>query len=116
MPDRVIGIAVLEVAKTPHKLHVLCHRDGKTPLREVIDVYPAGTLKPCDPAWAISVQGNTLHVTPSLHVRVQAGLPESQEWTTWFHNEGAWDVEFVVYPADEGAWSYFRKINGLEHE
>lgn len=116
MADRVIGIAILETASSPQKLHVLCGREGKHSLREIIEVYPAGSPKPCEPAWAYRIEGETLHVTPSLHIRVQANLPESEEWTTWFHNDGNWSVPFRAWPQTEGAWSEFRRVNGLERE
>lgn len=116
MSDRVSGIAILQTAGTAQKLHALCERDGKAPLREIIDVYEKGTPKPCDPAWEYQKDGNILHVTPSLHIRVQAHLPESQEWTTWFHNDGSWSVPFLEWPKEDGAWREFRRVNRLDRE
>jgi hypothetical protein len=71
MGDRIVGIAILKTGVLPHTLWVRCHRDRlpNNDFTEDLPVYPKGTTKPCDPAWAYEIRGNMIHVTPSVHVR-----------------------------------------------
>ena len=89
--DEIIGIAILTRTK-PQELIVLCRKaDGKTFL-ESLPAYAPGEGKPAEHAWQYQIVGDTLAVTPSVHVRYQ--VPPDKTWITRFHNGYSWSVKF----------------------
>ena len=112
MNDRVIGTAILDTSVTPHELFLFYKADAAKHRGETcIPVYPRGTPKPDvnhGSSWEYSVQGDILHVTPSLHIRFEWPYNAAGEfdealrgnWKTEFHNDGHWDVRFWLMSAD----------------
>lgn len=106
MSDEVIGTAVLDKTLSPQRLVVLCRTSRGTVLTEVIPVYPRGSPKPTThngAAWEYIEDGETLHITPSLHCmskRPASGTDHDVEanwiWQTDFHNGYNWDVKFQL--------------------
>jgi hypothetical protein len=97
MIDHAVGVAILDKRANPERLLVLCkpiQRDR--PMEQLIPVYPKGSPKPetyNGAAWEYSIEGDTLHITPSLHVRWQQ---PNGEWLTEFHNGFNWSVKFQL--------------------
>lgn len=125
MPDLVKGVAVLddrnpadqwlfivEVAEDPAKSKPFIGR---------IAVRPRGTPHPPDrPSWEFDVQGNLLHVTPSVRTSTTVPIEGSKEnrVVELFHNSGDWHVAFVRWSQvpeedrmDAGRNSYCHRIN-----
>lgn len=90
--DEIVGIALLDERCTPAQLHIRCQRPGKRDHYDSIPVYTKDQPKPCEQAWCYEIQGDTLVVTPSVHIRYQ--LLPSEEWHTLFHNPYNWTVKF----------------------
>lgn len=126
MPDLIKGVAVLddrdannlwlfivEVAEDPKKSKPFI---GRIPVR------PRGTPHPPDrPSWEFDLQGEMIHVTPSVLTSTTVpieGSPENRV-VELFHNTADWTVQFVRYsakPEDDpayGAWSYCHMLNKL---
>lgn len=85
MPDRIVGVAVLD----PPYLHVCCQKESGEKNCTALPCIPVGAEVPKDlkehPMWRYTRLGpQILRVTPSLN------------WVSWgFHNEGTWEIEFV---------------------
>jgi hypothetical protein len=132
MSDQVVGTAILDKSLSPQKLIVLCHTTSGLKLTEVIPVYPRGSQKPVThngAAWEYVEDGETLHITPSLHCmskRPAKGADHGDEsswvWQTDFHNSYAWSVKFQLAdsrPRDAGwesshLYSQIRDANETE--
>lgn len=125
MPDLVKGVAVLddrnrsdewlfivEVAESPQKSKPFIGR---------IAVRPRGMPHPPDrPSWEYDVQGELLHVTPSVRTSTTVPIEGSKEnrEVELFHNSGDWHIPFVRWSAHpeehevgEGRWSYCYRLN-----
>ena len=110
MKDEVIGIAILDMTAQPQQLWMICRKANGHKFEESIPVYPQGTAKPCDPAWAYKIEGNRLSMSPSVHSRYQ--VPPGTEWITHFHNEGQWSVEFrALNETGRNAEDLLRELN-----
>jgi len=104
MNDRVIGIAVLDKTDSPERLYIRCETSAGKHLSTEIPVYPIGSPKLMEHQWEYKISGDRIYMTPSVN------------WVGVFHNEGAWNVQFVLfdpaefqYPGDQ-----FRSLNGLQ--
>jgi hypothetical protein len=103
--DLVIGVGVLsEPEPGKELLTVLCRSDERRVLDTArIRVHRSGA--PCGwddgkPVWQYEERGDTLTVTPSLHI-LYGDEPNQR---TAFHNEGRWSVKFAraARPSDKG--------------
>lgn len=96
MSDEVVGVAILDKEHSPQRLLVRCRTSSNGYVdTSLIPVYERGTPKPQTSngaAWEYTVDGGTLHITPSLHVQSQI----DNVWQTRFHNQYNWSVKFKV--------------------
>lgn len=112
--DEIIGIAILDNSVRPRRLYAI-HRCGDG--RQFIDdipVYDHREPKPCEPCWAFRMEGDWLHVTPSVHWRYQ--VPPNETWHTRFHNAGSWSVRFQYAEPPESGSHQVLAANRLEWE
>ena len=93
--DEIIGIAILTRTK-PQELVVVCRKANGQTFLQRIPVYGVTEGKPAEHAWQYRIEGDTLHVTPSVHIRYQVPQEKGVEapWITRFHNAGSWSVKF----------------------
>lgn len=92
--DRILPIAILDRSLRPQRLYFYrCRKDG-IKHSDSLPVYPAGSAKPCEPAWCYEVHGNMLHVRPSLLIRTTIPDGDKMKEVELFHNEGFWTVQF----------------------
>lgn len=97
-----MGIAVLDRDEKPHQLHILCQCADGQKRHTDIPVYTDGEPKEMTHQWKYSIQGDTLHVTPSVN------------WLNVFHNAGSWSVRFQEWKPGgdhQCAHDMFRELN-----
>lgn len=111
--DEVVGIAILETVTTPQRLYCLYKAGSDEPCPTVIKVHQEGTPKTCEPCWTYRIDGDTLHMLPSLHIRYQ--WPEDNSWRTIFHNGYNWSVKFKLAEPGSG-YRQLKVINGIPIE
>ena len=101
MSDRFEGTALLSPYEGVEYLHVLAVRENgdKKPHRMCISVRPAGTPEnPKRTTWEYAIQGDTIHVSPSVR-------STDHEGKETFHSVGAWSVRFERFtPTPEIVW------------
>jgi hypothetical protein len=89
MKEEFIGTAILDRSLRPQELYLIGRRsNGRLFRDDGIPVYPNGSPKPSACAWMYEVHGNTLHVRPSVRIRL------TNEGPDYFHNEGFWIIRF----------------------
>ena len=110
--DEIVGIAILETVVTPHRLFCLYKAGNDAPCPTVINVHQEGTPRTSDPCWTYRIDGDTLHMFPSLHIRCQ---PEVGTWETLFHNGYNWSVKFKLAEPGSG-YRQLKVINGIPVE
>jgi len=111
--DEVVGTAILVKGNSGHAqlLYLLAKPEGKEPRITAIEVHEEGTQKVANVSWAYRVDGDKLHMTPSLHIRFK--WPEEPfDWRTEFHNGFNWTVGFKVAGPGSG-FRQLREANGM---
>lgn len=111
MSDEIIGIAILDNSVRPRQLCMVyqCGHGGR--FIDTIPVYDVRESKPCEPCWAFRIDGDRLHVTPSVHWRFQ--MPPEQTWHTRFHNGGSWNVQFQYAVPPHSLYEQVMEANAL---
>jgi len=109
--DEVIGIAILQTQTTPQRLYVVYKAEGQEPNICAIDAHQNGTPKISNVSWEYRIDGDSLHMQPSLHIRTHH--PEdNQVWRTIFHNGFNWTVKFqTAEPGSE--YRQLKIANGM---
>lgn len=111
MSDEIIGVAILDNSVRPRILYALYQRGDGGRFIDSIPVYDQREPKPCDPSWAFRIDGERLHVSPSVWWKYQK--PPDGNWETRFHNGGQWSVRFrYAVPPESGEWQV-KEANGL---
>jgi hypothetical protein len=128
MSDEVKGLAVLDDRGNPPILFatgVPAANSGRNKFELVrIPMRPRGTPRTKAKEWEYDIQGDEIHVTPSVRISVnipQPGqedkFPEVFREIELFHNGGDWRVRFVLWSAaadklpDDHPWDYWRRHN-----
>jgi|KBSSwiStaDraftv2_1062776.scaffolds.fasta_scaffold00022_134 hypothetical protein len=110
--DEVVGTAILQTQTTPQRLYLLYKAEGKEPSVCVIDVHQNGTPKISNVSWEYRIDGNLLHMQPSLHIRHHHPEDARDVWRTDFHNGFNWTVKYQT--ADVGSeYRQLRLTNGM---
>ena len=119
MADEIVGVAVLEESAEPGLL-VLCRREGTKDMLVRIPVRLRGTPDRTPSTLEYDLQGDMIHVTPSLKVstrRPPEGDPDAlhDKWVDveLFHNGGDWRVRVVMTTQGTG-YERFVKENGSD--
>jgi hypothetical protein len=112
--DEVIGTAILVKGESTQSelLYVLCKAEGREPRIVVINAHQEGRQKLAETSWCYRVDGDTLHITPSLHVRYQWPEDPPGTWRTEFHNGYNWSVKFKLAGPGSG-YRQLREANGM---
>lgn len=108
MPDQVIGVAILDISVSPQLLYVQCQPEGRRFISHKISVYPfPAPAPPCRKAsWCYRIEGDLLHMTPSLHIRYEL----NGQWVTGFHNAYYWTVKFKLAVPDADEYYGYRQL------
>src|SRR4051812_6492512 len=107
--DEIVGIAILDVVSTPQHLFCLYKAGDDTPCPTVISVHQEGTPKTADPCWTYRIDGDALHIFPSLHIHT---APAKGPGRTLFHNGYNWSVKFKLAEPGSG-YRQLKVINGI---
>lgn len=112
--DEVVGTAIL--SKGTHGstdiLYILCKAEGKEPRIVVIDTHQEGSQKIADMSWTHRIDGDKLHMFPSVHVRYQWPEDPPGTWRTEFHNGYNWTVQFKLAGPGSG-YRQLKEANGM---
>ncbi len=127
MSDEIKGLAVLDDRGTPWRLFatgVPAAGSGRDVTIVMIPVRPRGSPRTAPAEWEFDVQGDLIHVTPSVRLSVNLPVPgRADEFPKvhlvreLFHNGGDWTVRFVLWSAaadklpDDHPWDYWRRAN-----
>jgi hypothetical protein len=109
--DEIVGIAILTSDINPADGYEYLFVTCASPSRKMIDtaaipIRERGKPNPGSRGWQYVIDGDLLHVTPSLKMSIQVKLDEpNRAMREIFHNSGAWTVKFIRKPLDQASES-----------
>jgi hypothetical protein len=106
MADEIRGVAVLDDRTgIQQRLFVVCCSEHYGPTRgphnfiQSIPVHEQGMPRTRDPEWTYRIEGDVMHLFPSLHVTCPSWNEAAQLFSgppeTLFHNGYNWTIPFV---------------------
>lgn len=121
--DIIDGIAILDLPRDAGGERLLCHcrrANGQKPILISLPVRPRGTPDDARGAWQYDIDGDTIHVTPSVKVSWKERVEGEDDVAKWpdverFHNTGDWRVKFERTSSEHpGGYELFCLRNGRD--